>query len=129
MHPKQRYLVPFFSGSFYIGIALILLALGALGYEWTSNGVWYRESLIGTLGMGLLFLFFSGRPMVDERTRFLKFQALAYAFVITTVVGSLVNYLITYPDGMHQEAFSSYFFVFGCLLLAFICYRILSVRG
>ncbi len=129
MPANNRLLVPFFSGSLYIGLFLIVLALGALAYEWTTHGVWYRESLVGMLGLGLLFLFFSGRPMVDERTRFLKFQALAYAFVIVTILAQLANYLVTYPDGMQEGAMSSYFFVAACLGLAFLCFRILSARG
>lgn len=121
-------LLPWFRGSFYFGIAFSLLALSALVFEVVQNGKWFVESLIGHLGMGLLFLYFSGRPMVDERIRYLKFKSLAIAFVITCVAGTITNYIITYPDGNQEGAISSYWFALVCLLIAFISFSMLKAR-
>ena len=49
MSTKPNYLVPFFSGSFYFGILLIVLSVSAMAYEWLNHDAWYRESLIATL--------------------------------------------------------------------------------
>ena len=66
--------------------------------------------------------------MIDERTRFLKFKALASAFVMTTILANIVNYLITFPDDGRSAEVSSFTFVAACLLLSFVCYSVLSAR-
>lgn len=128
MNPSQQSLVPWFRGSFYIGLFLLAIAGGALALEMVRSGNWYVESLIGQLGIGLLFLYFSGRPMIDERIRLLKFKALASAFAFTALAGTLANYLITYPDGNQSGGLSSYTFVLVCLVLAFAVFYYLSAR-
>lgn len=121
-------LIPWFRGSFYFGMAFSLFATGALIFEIVKNGNGLVESLIGHLGISLLLLFFSGKPMVDERIRILKFKALTMAFVITCLLGSMVNYIFTYPDAHQEQALSSYWFALICLLIAFVCYGILKHR-
>lgn len=128
MKTNSRSLIPLFRGSFYFGVAFSLLAAGALVFEIVRNGNWFVESLMGHLGMGLLFLYFSGRPMIDERIRYLKFKGLAIGFVITCISGTILNYVITYPDGNHENAISSYWFALMCLLIAFISFGILKFR-
>ncbi len=128
MKAYSRSLVPWFRGSFYFGLIFSLLAIGAIIFEIAENGNWFVESLIGHLGMGLLFLFFSGRPMADERIRYLKFKALAIGFVFTCIAGTIINYLITYPDGNQAGVISSYWFALICILAAFISFAILRLR-
>lgn len=128
MKTKSQSLLPWFRGSFYLGIVFSLFAIAALVFEVIENGNWFVESLIGHLGMGLLFLYFSGRPMADERIRYLKFKALAIGFVITCIAATIVNYLLTYPDGHQEEAVSSYWFALTCLATAFVSFVILKHR-
>lgn len=128
MKVNSQSLIPWFRGSFYFGIAFSIFAVGALLFEIIINGNWFVESLIGHLGMGLLFLYFSGRPMIDERIRFLKFKGLAIGFVITCISATILNYITTYPDGNQENAISSYWFTLICLLIAFISFRILKSR-
>ena len=128
MKTNSQSLIPWFRGSFYFGIAFSLFALGALVFEIVKNGNWFVESLIGHLGMGLLFLYFSGRPMIDERIRYLKFKGLAMGFVFTCISGTILNYIITYPDGNQENAISSYWFALISLLVAFISFGILKYR-
>ena len=128
MTTRYPYLISWFSGSFYFGILLMALAVGASVYEEVVNGSWYVESLLACFAMGLLFLFFSGRPMIDERVRLLKLKALAYGFVATTILFSLLNYLVTYPDGRQADSLSSNCFVIGCLACALLGYQILKQR-
>ena len=127
MKTNDKSLISWFRGSFYFGIAFSLFGLGALIYEIVKNGNW-PESVIGHIGIGLLFLYFSGRPMIDERIRFLKFKGLAIGFVLTTISASIINYVITFPDGNQESAFSSYWFALICLLVAFISFGILKSR-
>ena len=128
MKTNSQSLVPWFRGGFYFGVAFSLLALSALIFEIVKNGDWFVESLIGHLGMGLLFLYFSGKPMVDERIRYLKFKGLAIGFVFTCISATILNYIITYPDGNQENAISSYWFALICLLIAFISFGILKYR-
>lgn len=128
MKTNSQSLVSWFRGSFYLGLAFCVFAAGALLYEVIKHDDWFVESLIGHLSMGLLFIFFSGRPMVDERIRYLKFKSLAVGFVITCIGGALANYLITYPDGHQEGAISSYWFALVCLLVAFISFAILRSK-
>lgn len=128
MNSNNHSVAPWFKGSFYFGIAFSLLAIGSLIFEIVKNGNWFVESLLGHLGMGLLFLYFSGRPMADERIRYLKFKSLSIAFVITAVLGNLANYLVTYPDGHQNGGFSSYWSVLVCMVLAFVGFGILKSR-
>lgn len=128
MKTNSQSLLPWFKGSFYFGIAFFLLALGTLVFEIVKNGNWFTESLIGHLGMGLLFLYFSGKPMIDERIRYLKFKGLVTGFVITCISGTIINYIITYPDGNQENVVSSYWFVLMCLLIAFISFGILKSK-
>ncbi|MEM8969792.1 MAG: hypothetical protein AAGE93_25460 [Bacteroidota bacterium] len=128
MKTNNQSLVPWFTGSFYFGIAFSLFAVIALIFEAVKNGNWFVESLVGHLGMGLLFLYFSGRPMIDERIRYLKFKSLAIGFVITCISGTIFNYALTYPDGNQEDAISSYWFALVCLLIAFISFIILKSR-
>ena len=116
-----------FGTSFYLGLLFSVVALSLLFYE-AINGVWFVESLMGLLGMGLLFIYFSGKPMVDERIQFLKFKGLAIGFFFTCIASSIANYLITYPDGHQTGAVSSYWFAIVCLLIAFISFFILKGR-
>ncbi|GAA3634483.1 hypothetical protein [Flavivirga jejuensis] len=125
---RQSLVSWFIRGNFYLGLAFILLAIGALIFEVVKNGNWFVESLIGLLGMGLLFLFFSGRPMADERIRYLKFKSLAIGFVFTCIAGTITNYITTYPDGNQDGAISSYWFTLVCLLVAFISFTILKFK-
>ncbi len=128
MKTNSQSLVPWFRGSFYFGVAFSLLALGTLVFEIVKNGNWFVESLIGHLGMGLLFLYFSGKPMVDERIRYLKLKGLVIGFVITCISATILNYIITYPDDSQENAISSYWFALICLLIAFISFGILKSR-
>ncbi len=128
MKTNSQSLIPWFKGSFYFGITFSLLALAALVFEIVKNGNWFVESLIGHLGMGLLFLYFSGKPMIDERIRFLKFKGLTIGFFITSISVTILNYFITYPDGNQANAISSYWFAMICLLIAFVSFRILKSR-
>ncbi|MFC3974506.1 hypothetical protein [Maribacter confluentis] len=128
MKTNSQLLLPWFRGSFYFGIAFSLLALGSLVFEIVVNGNWFVESLIGHLGIGLLFLYFSGKPMVDERIRYLKFKGLAIGFVITSISGTILNYLITYPDSHQENGISSYWFALSCLVIAFGSFTILKFR-
>ena len=128
MKPNNEFLISWFRGSFYFGIAFSLFALFGLLFEGIKNENWFVESLIGHLGMGLLFLFFSGRPMVDERIRYLKFKSLAIGFVTTSVLAYIVNYITTYPDGNQDGAASSYLFMLVCLLISFVSFTVLKSR-
>lgn len=128
MKTNSQSLVSWFRGSFYFGLAFSLFAVGALIFEVVKNGNWFVESLIGHLAMGLLFLYFSGRPMADERIRYLKFKSLAVGFVFTCIAGTIANYLITYPDGNQEDAISSYWFALVCLLVAFMSFMILRSK-
>ncbi|MDO5969015.1 hypothetical protein Q4Q35_04270 [Flavivirga aquimarina] len=128
MKVNNQSLAPWFKGNFYLGLALSLLALTTLIFEIVKNGNWFVESLIGHLGMGLLFLYFSGKPMVDERIRYLKLKGLAIGFVITSISASILNYIITYPDGTQSNGISSYWFTLTCLLIAFISFGILKSK-
>ncbi|MGK2862816.1 MAG: hypothetical protein ACSLE0_12850 [Chitinophagaceae bacterium] len=128
MKANNQSLLPWFRGSFYFGIAFSLLAAGAMVFEIIKNGNWFVESLIGHLGMGLLFLYFSGKPMIDERIRYMKFKGLAIGFVITCISTDITNYIITYPDGQQQSSISSNWFALICLLIAFISFGILKYR-
>ncbi len=128
MKTNSQSVVPWFRGSFYFGIAFSLFAIGALIFEVVKTGNWFVESLIGHLGLGLLFLFFSGRPMVDERIRYLKFKSLAVGFIFTCIAGTITNYLVTYPDGNQEGVISSYWFALVCLLVAFISFAILRSK-
>ena len=120
--------MPWFRTSFYLGFIFSSVALVLLVHEVVSNGNWFVESLMGHLGMGLLFMYFSGKPMVDERIQFLKFKGLAIGFVITCIGATITNYLITYPDGHQSGSISSYWFAVVCLLIAFITFIILKSR-
>ena len=126
MKTKNQSLLTWFRGSFFVGIAFSVLAVGIMILEVMNDGNWYVESLVGLLGMGLLCLYFSGKPMVDERIRFLKFKALSIAFVITVIAGMIINYIVTYPDGHQDNAVSSYWFALACLLVAFVSFTILK---
>ncbi|MEM1134319.1 MAG: hypothetical protein AAGI07_00670 [Bacteroidota bacterium] len=128
MKTYSQSLVSWFRGSFYFGLAFSLLAIGALIFEAVKNGNWFVESLIGHLGMGLLFLYFSGKPMADERIRYLKFKSLAIGFAFTCITGTITNYIITYPDGNQVNAVSSYWFALVCLLVAFISFTVLRFK-
>lgn len=128
MKTNSQSLVPWFRGGFYFGLGFCLLAIGSLIFEVVKNGNWFVESLVGHLGMGLLFLYFSGRPMVDERIRYLKFKSLAIGFVFTCIAGTLANYFITYPDGHQEGSISSYWFALVCLLVAYISFAILRSK-
>ena len=128
MTTRHPYLLSWFSGSFYFGIFLMVLALGAAVREQLINGSWYVESLLASFAMGLLFLYFSGKPMIDERVRFLKFKALAFGFVASSILFSALNYALTYPDGRQTDSLSSNCFAIVCLLAAFLCYQLLKHR-
>lgn len=128
MKTNNQYALSWFRTSLYLGIALAVFASGALIYEALNNNHWFVESLLGQLGIGLLMIYFSGQPMVDERIRYLKFKALTIAFVISALSGTIYNYLSTYPDGMQVNAISSYWFVLTCLLISFITFEILKIR-
>lgn len=125
MKTNSQSSLKWFRGSFYFGLAFSLTAIGALIFEVVKNGNLFVESLIGHLGIGLLFIFFSGRPMADERIRYLKFKSLAVGFVFSCIAGTIANYIITYPDGNQEGAISSYWFALVCLLVAFISFAIL----
>ncbi len=105
-----------------------MLTGGFLIFEIVNNGNWFVESLLGQFGLGLLLIYFSGKPMIDERIRLLKFKGLAIGFVITCFSATIVNYIITYPDGNQKNGISSYWFVLICLLIAFISFGILKTR-
>lgn len=128
MKSKSQSLLPWFNVSFYLGVTLSMLTGGFLIFEIVNNGNWFVESLLGQFGLGLLLIYFSGKPMVDERIRYLKFKGLAIGFVITSILGTVVNYLITYPDGLQENGVSSYWFVLSCLIIAFISFAILKFR-
>ncbi|GAB2778428.1 hypothetical protein GCM10027275_22270 [Rhabdobacter roseus] len=128
MKTNSQSLISWFRGSFYVGMVFTLFALGALVFEIIKHGNWFVESLVGHLALGLLFLYFSGKPMIDERIRYLKFKALTLGFVITCLAGSIINYLVTYPDGNQEKAVSSYWFALVCLLIAFISFGVLKSR-
>ena len=128
MTSKNKTLLPWFSTSFYVGIGISVLALGFILYEIVQNEQWVVESLLGQLGIGLLLIYFSGKPMVDERIRFLKFKALAFAFAITSIISMIANYLVTYPDGNQENGFSSYWFILVCLILSFGSFQILKTK-
>ena len=128
MTSKNKTLHPWFSTSFYVGVGISILALVFIIYEIIQNKQWIVESLLGQLGIGLLLIYFSGKPMIDERIRFLKFKALAFAFAITSIISTIANYLVTYPDGSQENGFSSYWFVLVCLLLAFGSFQILKIK-
>ena len=128
MTTRQPYLISWFSGSFYFGIFLMVVAVGAAVYEQVAHGSWYVESLIACFALGCLFLYFSGKPMIDERVRFLKFKALAFGFVAVSILFSWLNYALTYPNGRQTDALSSNCFAVACLLTAFGCYHILKRR-
>lgn len=128
MKKNTQSLVYLYRGSFYIGLALSLVAIGSFIFEVVKNGNWFVESLIGHLGIGLLILYFSGQPMADERIRYLKFKSLAIGFVFTCVAGTITNYITTYPDGNHEGAISSYWFALICLIVAFISFTVLSSK-
>ncbi|PPK84546.1 hypothetical protein CLV84_3707 [Neolewinella xylanilytica] len=128
MTTRHPYLISWFSGSFYFGIFLMVMAAGAAVREQLINGSWYVESLLATFAMGLLFLYFSGKPMIDERIRLLKFKALASGFVVSSILFSILNYLVTYPDGRQTDALSSNCFAIACLSVAFFAYQILKQR-
>lgn len=128
MKSKSQSLLPWFNVSFYLGITLSLLTVGVLIFEIVKNGNWFVESLLGQLGMGLLLTYFSGKPMVDERIRFLKFKGIAIGFVITCISATIVNYFVTYPDGNQENGISSYWFALTCLLIAFISFEILKFK-
>lgn len=118
----------FFKTSFFIGLALTAIATGAIVYEYITYERPGVQSLYGTLAIGLLFIYFSGRPMLDERIQFLKFKSLAIAFFIGLILVNLLNYLITYPDGNQTNSISSYLFALICLVLSFIIFFILQKR-
>jgi hypothetical protein len=126
MKTKSQSLLSWFRGSFYFGAAFSLLIIGAMIYEIIHNGNWNVESLNGQLSMGLMFIYFSGKPMVDERIRFLKFKGLTMSFVITLIVLNVFNYLYTYPDGLQENAISSYWFALICMIVAFLSFYILK---
>lgn len=128
MKKNNQYLIFGFKGSFYLGIAFCLFALGALAFEFLKNGNWYVESLNGHLVVGLLFIYFSGKPMIDERIQFLRFKALSLSFLATCVIATILNYILTYSDGNQENAISSYWFALMCLLIAFVIFRILKSR-
>ena len=128
MKTNNQSLIPWFNFSFFLGIVLSLIAGGLLIFEVVKNGNWFVESLLGQLGIGLLLIYFSGKPMVDERIRFLKFKGLAIGFIITCISSTLINYILTYPDGQQVNSISSYWFTLFCLIIAFVSFGVLKYK-
>ena len=125
---NRQFTASLFRFNLPIGIAISMFALGAMLYELVKNGLFPVESLLGHLGLGLLFIYFSGKPMADERIQLLKFKSLAISFMASAIVFNLANYLITYPDPNQNNPVSSYTFVLLCMILTYIIFFILLRR-
>ncbi|UZR95260.1 hypothetical protein [Chondrinema litorale] len=125
---KYQFPLTWFRGSFYLGIVFSVFAISAMIYEYFNNDEWNIQSLNGHLAYGLLFIYFSGKPMVDERIRYLKFKGLTTGFVISFILVNIFNYLYTYPDGNQQNAISSYLFALICLIISFVCFYVLKLK-
>ena len=128
MNTKQKFPVNWFRGSMIAGLLVSSFAIGAMIYEFVVNDNLNVQSLNQHLGYGLLLIYFSGRPMADERIRFLKYKAMVFGFLISFILVTVINYLITYPDGLQTGAISSYLFALMCIITSFICFYILKSR-